>query len=64
MKTYRKMLLVSIFGNEPPTEAQMVYGITDDDRVVSIPFDDGNTDYKDYLAWLAEGNTPNPAEES
>jgi hypothetical protein len=29
-----------------------------------IPFDPANRDYKAYLAWLAEGNEPDPAPES
>jgi hypothetical protein len=29
-----------------------------------IPFDPDNTDYQAYLLWLAEGNTPTPAEEN
>jgi hypothetical protein len=27
-----------------------------------LPFDPDNTDYQAYLKWLAEGNTPLPAD--
>jgi len=29
-----------------------------------IPFDPANTDYQTYLKWVAEGNQPEPAEET
>jgi len=29
---------------------------------IAIPFDPANVDYQEYLKWIAEGNTPLPAE--
>ena len=36
---------------------------TDGDLILLVPFNPDNTDYQAYLKWLAEGNTPLPADE-
>ena len=46
--------------NENEIETSSVINL---EKMCSIPFDEANTDYQVYLAWLAEGNTPLPAEE-
>jgi hypothetical protein len=40
-----------------------VFKLDDDVVLMCIPFDPANTDYQRYLAWVAEGNTPLPAED-
>jgi hypothetical protein len=34
------------------------------DKNMFIPINKDNTDYQQYLKWLEEGNTPEPAEET
>ena len=41
-------------------ESQIVKRLSDN---AYIPFDSANTDYQEYLAWLAEGNEPLPEDE-
>ena len=37
--------------------------INSDGPGISIPLVESNTDYQAYLAWVAEGNEPLPADE-
>ena len=32
--------------------------------LISIPLDEANTNYQEYLEWVAEGNEPEPADEA
>jgi hypothetical protein len=43
-----------IFAGQP---AQCIKRLSDN---AFIPFDPANTDYQEYLKWLAEGNEPLP----
>ena len=57
MTKYQLQLGPKLFGSDiAPTVAVIK------DDMWSIPFDPANTDYQEYLKWLAEGNTPEAAE--
>ena len=40
-------------------EADVILRLSDN---ACIPFDPANTDYQEYLAWIAKGNQPEEAE--
>jgi hypothetical protein len=52
---YKKLSNDPLYG-----EAKAIVRTTDN---ACIPFDPANTDYQAYLKWVAEGNTPLPADE-
>ncbi len=45
------------------TEPDAAFTVNEDGSITSFIFDPANTDYQAYLAWVAEGNTPEPADE-
>lgn len=38
-------------------------GVVNTNTWLSIPINTANIDYQEYLAWLAEGNEPLPADD-
>jgi len=45
-------------------DGSLAKGIIRTNDNATIPFDPDNTDYQAYLAWVAEGNVAEPAEEN
>ena len=56
MATYKLMR------DEISQEVNQVKKVTGSDSYTIIPMSEGNTDYQEYLEWVALGNTPEEAE--
>ena len=52
--------MYKLIKNNFTNEVNMVKRLSDNSF---IPFAPDNSDYQQYLAWVAEGNTPTPADE-
>ena len=52
--------MYKLLPHNPDTKFDSVIRLSDN---AGIPFDPANTDYQAYLASLAEGNQPQPADE-
>ena len=57
------MIMYKLF-KDPITqqEDKIVIKVLGNDAVLNIPFVEDNTDYQEYLEWVAEGNTPEAAD--
>jgi len=53
--------IYKFFKNPITEDINGVYTIKDD-KTYSIPLDEENTDYQEYLEWVAEGNTAEAAD--
>ena len=53
--TYQKIATLDDSGNKTGDRTDCIKRKEDN---AQIPFDDGNKDYEEYLAWVAAGNTP------
>jgi hypothetical protein len=53
--------MYKLINNELKTDVAFILRLSDG---AYIPLDPANTDYIAYLKWVAEGNTPEPADTS
>ena len=53
--TYQKIAILDDSGNKTGDMTDCIKRKEDN---AFIPFDNDNTDYQEYLAWVAAGNTP------
>ncbi len=53
MRSYKKIM--------KKYQLQQLGGVFETERHRSIPADPGNKDWQEYLTWIADGNTPDPA---
>ena len=51
--------MYKLFNDQRLNEVAFVVRLSDN---AFIPFDEANIDYQEYLKWIAEGNTPLPAD--
>ena len=51
-----------LYPNDENGAAKQAIQKTDGGIISSIPFDEANTDYQEYLEWKAEGNEPEAAD--
>ena len=60
---YKKYANKTIENKDGSTRTVVVQAICRKSDNAYIPFDEANTDYQEYLKWVAEGNTAEAADQ-